>query len=107
VPLQLGERTAVLTGVVTVDEAEPLAGWLRTRGSTRTPARIDLGECSHLHTAVFQALLAARAQISVLPVDPFLQTWAASVFERAPDVGSDTRSLGDEVSSHNVQKGVI
>ena len=70
-PLQLGRRTAVLSGTVTVDEAEPLATWLRSTGE----ARVDLGSCDHLHTAALQALLAAGAKVSVPPADAFLRTW--------------------------------
>jgi hypothetical protein len=67
-PLELGERTAVLSGAVSVDEAEPLAEWLR-----RTPSpAVDLARCVHLHTAALQALLAADVTVTVAPADGFL-----------------------------------
>jgi hypothetical protein len=84
VPLQLGSRTAVLTGVVTAEDAEPLAAWLRTRGTARTPGRVNLGACTHVHTAVLQVLLAARVELSVPPVDPFLRDRIAPALEPAP-----------------------
>ncbi|NHC46767.1 hypothetical protein [Motilibacter aurantiacus] len=78
-PLQLGSRTAVLEGVLTVEEAEPLAAWLR-----ETPgARVNLRNCTHLHTAGLQALLAARVKVSVPPVDEFLRAWVAPLLERS------------------------
>ncbi|NHC15281.1 hypothetical protein [Motilibacter deserti] len=77
-PLQLGSRTAVLEGTVTVEEAEPLAAWLR---QTAGP-RVNLRDCSHLHTAALQALLAARVKVSVLPADAFLRAWVAPLLER-------------------------
>ena len=83
-PLQLGSRTARLTGVVTVEDAEPLAVWLRARAGARTPARVDLGTCTHLHTAVLQVLLAAHVQVTVPPVDPFLRDWVAPLLQPAP-----------------------
>lgn len=83
-PLELGSRTAVLTGILTIDDTETLATWLRTRGTAQTPARVHLGACTHLHTAVLQTLLAARVQISVPPADPFLRTWVAPLLEQVP-----------------------
>ncbi len=69
-PLELRDRLATLSGVVTVDEVEPLVGWLRT-----TPkARINLRNCNHLHTAAIQALLLFQPKISVAPLDSFLAT---------------------------------
>lgn len=67
-PLQLGSRTAVLDGIVTVEDAEPLTAWLRV---TPRP-RVNLRDCTHLHTAALQALLVAGARISVPPLDGFL-----------------------------------
>jgi hypothetical protein len=78
VSLQLGSRTAVLEGVVTVEDAEPLAAWLR-----RTSApRVNLRRCTHVHTAVLQCLLAGRVTVSVAPTDPFLKTWVLPLVER-------------------------
>lgn len=83
-PLQLGSRTAILAGVVTVEDTESLATWLRTRGSSRTPARVNLAAATHLHTSVLQALMAGRVQVSVPPTDPFLQTWVAPLLAPTP-----------------------
>ena len=75
-PLRLGDRTAVLDGVITVEDAEPLTQWLRA-----TPAaEVDLRDCAHLHTAAVQALLVARATVTVLPEDPFLRQWVVPAF---------------------------
>ncbi len=72
-PLELRDRTAVLTGVVTVDDVEPLVGWLRT-----TPrARVGLRGCTHLHTGVLQALLVFRPKVTADPADPFLSAHVA------------------------------
>ncbi len=70
-PLMLGSRTAVLEGAVTVEEAEPLAAWLRETSG----ARVNLRKCTHLHTAVLQSLLASGVKVSIPPADPFLRTW--------------------------------
>lgn len=84
VPLQLGSRTVVLTGIVTVDETESLAGWLRTRSSAQTPARVHLGACTHLHTAALQALMSARVQVSAAPADLFLRAWLSPLLDEVP-----------------------
>jgi hypothetical protein len=68
VPLTLDDRTATLTGFVTVDDAETFVAWLRR---TTEPA-VDLHDCVRIHTAVFQAILAFRPIIAVGPEDTFL-----------------------------------
>jgi hypothetical protein len=70
-PLQLLEQTAVLTGHISVEDAEPLTEWLR---QTEDPA-VDLGGCAHVHTAALQSLLSARPRIAVMPADDFLLAW--------------------------------
>ncbi|GAA0551300.1 hypothetical protein GCM10010172_36970 [Paractinoplanes ferrugineus] len=67
-PLELGEGTATLIGVVTVDEVEELAGWLRAT----TRPKVNLRRCNHLHTGAFQALLLFRPKVSAAPTDSFL-----------------------------------
>ena len=65
------ETVATLTDVVGVDDAEPLAQWLRT---TLRP-RVKLAGCTHLHTSALQALLAAQPTIASALTDPFLARW--------------------------------
>ena len=67
-PLELLDNTCTLTGVVTVDEVEPLAAWLRT---TPKP-RVNLRKCNHLHTGALQAMLLFRPKVSAAPADAFL-----------------------------------
>jgi hypothetical protein len=82
--VKLGKRTAVLVGDVSVEEVEPLTQWLR---KTPLPA-VDLSQCTHLHTAALQALLAADAILAVPPADPFLAAWAAPLLRRQPARGT-------------------
>jgi hypothetical protein len=100
VPLQLGSRTAILAGVVTIDDTEALAMWLRTRGRARTPALVNLGAATHLHTAVLQTLMVGRVQVSVPPTDPFLQAWVApllaSVSVELPGSQADENTKEDQ-----------
>jgi hypothetical protein len=63
---------------VSVEDAEPLANWLR-----QTPGgAVDLGACTHLHTAALQALASARPRIAVAPTDHFLLTWIVPLLTR-------------------------
>jgi hypothetical protein len=70
-PVTVSERSVTLSGVVSVEDTEPLAQWLRAtpRGSVR------MGGVTHLHTAALQVLLAARPRLAVPPADPFLARW--------------------------------
>ncbi|WP_432574009.1 hypothetical protein [Kineococcus sp. SYSU DK005] len=84
-PLHFAEGTAVLTGTVVVDEAEPLAAWLR---ATDAPV-VDLAGCDHLHTAALQALLAAGVKVSAPPADAFLRAWVLPMLVPAPAEEAD------------------
>ncbi|WP_432544311.1 hypothetical protein [Kineococcus sp. SYSU DK002] len=79
-PLHFAENTAVLSGAVVVDDAEPLAAWLR---ATPDP-HADLAGCRHLHTAALQALLAARVKVGAAPADEFLRVWVLPLLQAAP-----------------------
>ena len=67
-PLELHDDSATLVGVVTVDEVEQLAGWLR---AARRP-KVSLRRCNHLHTGALQALLLFQPRITSSPTDAFL-----------------------------------
>ncbi|WP_432546562.1 hypothetical protein [Kineococcus sp. SYSU DK004] len=93
-PLHFAESTAVLSGTVTVDEAEPLAGWLRQNPG----AQLDLASCDHLHTAALQAVLAARVKVCAAPADPFLRAWVLPLLAAAPDVPAPHPVVLEEVA---------
>ena len=81
------ESVAVLTGVVTVEDAEPLAQWLR---QTSRPS-IRMAGCTHLHTAALQALMAARPALDDVPTEPFLARWVAPLIAPRPQsTGQET-----------------
>jgi len=85
-PVSCSDAVAVLTGVVTVEDAEPLAQWLRqTPGGT-----VRWAGCTHLHSAALQALMAARPTLDDVPTEPFLARWVAPLISPQP------RSLGQE-----------
>ncbi|MGA2926816.1 MAG: hypothetical protein ABSG43_12620 [Solirubrobacteraceae bacterium] len=80
-PLQLTDHIAILAGNISVEDAEPLANWLRQTNDRA----VDLGACTHLHTAALQALASARARIAVTPGDAFLAKWIVPLLTPTPD----------------------
>lgn len=82
-PIRFEGATARFDGACTVDEAVPLLEWLEAAEAPR----VDLGGCTGLHTALLQALMAARAAVAVEPEDGFLKTWIVPLLPRA-DVSS-------------------
>ncbi|MDR3517427.1 MAG: hypothetical protein P4M00_16605 [Azospirillaceae bacterium] len=67
-PFSFAKNTATAETLCTVEDALPLLEYLQSHRG----AKVDLGPCRHLHTAVLQVLLAARPKITVLPQDPVL-----------------------------------
>ena len=66
--------TIVLDGHCPVEEAEPLLQFLQA-----TPAAcLDWRQCTHLHTAVLQVILAARPPLIGPCGDAWVQRWVAA-----------------------------
>jgi hypothetical protein len=74
-PFQFTKNTATAGDSCTVEDAMPLLEYLM---SHRT-ARVDLGQCANLHTAVLQVLLAAKPKIIALPHEAFLARWLSQI----------------------------
>jgi phosphoglycolate phosphatase-like HAD superfamily hydrolase len=78
-PIEYTDDAARFTGLAAVDEAENLLEHLQ-----RHPRLgVDLGACTHLHTANLQVLLATGAAISVWPKDEGLRTWLGWAFTQS------------------------
>lgn len=75
-PIRLLKTRAVFTGEVRVEEADALQAWL----GERPGRRVELAQCTHLHPASLQVLLAARVRPAKLPADPALAAWLAPLF---------------------------
>lgn len=72
--MQLNKKIAVLSDVITVEDAEPLLQWLQEHPK----GRVDLSGCTHIHAASLQALMAARPAIAAWPADAGLAAWVKS-----------------------------
>ena len=76
-PIGYKKNQAILTGTVSVEEAEGLLEWLLKKPS----AQVDLSGCTHLHPANLQVLMAAGCSIGALPRESGLAAWVASALE--------------------------
>lgn len=74
-PIVYKKQRAVLKDTVDLEVAEDLFAWLQKnpKGS------IDLANCTHLHTAVLQVLVALRPTIAIWPKDEALRAWVQPV----------------------------
>jgi hypothetical protein len=70
-PLEFRRSEVCLSGSCTAEEALDLAEWL----AKRKRPKANLAECTHMHSALLQTLLAYKPQISAPPADAFLATW--------------------------------
>ena len=78
-PIEYKKKQAFLLDIVTVDEAEGLREWLQSKPG----ARIDLSQCSHLHPANLQVLMAAACRVSAWPQDVELRAWLETALTAA------------------------
>lgn len=70
-PIQFMENVACFTEVCTVEEAELLLQWLQDQPG----GKVKLKECTHIHTAIVQVMLAAKVIVMLPPTDPDLARW--------------------------------
>lgn len=70
-----GDHGMALSGHCTVEDAEQLFGWLLENRD----GALDLGEVTHLHTAVLQAIAATQNPIARAPTDPFMRDLVAQL----------------------------
>ena len=77
-PIRFVKQTAYLEEVCTVEDAEPLLDWLQRhrKGS------VNLKQCSHLHAAVLQVLMATAPKISAPPPEGFLREHVLPALQR-------------------------
>jgi hypothetical protein len=92
VPVQLSDHTATLAGVVTVDDAEPFTAWLR---ATTEPS-VDLRDCTRLHTAVFQAILAFEPTVTAGPSEIFLAGYVLPMLRSEQATARDALEADDD-----------
>ena len=70
-PIEFKRGRAVFYEVVGVEEAELLLEALQRKPQTR----VELADCTHLHTANLQVLMAAHPVIASWPANSELRGW--------------------------------
>jgi hypothetical protein len=65
-------------GIVGVEDAEALLAWL----SEHPQATLDLADCTHIHAADLQVLMAAALTVAEWPHDAALAVWLKSALSR-------------------------
>jgi hypothetical protein len=70
-PIAYLDNRVVCAAVVSVEEADALQTWLQTRAD----ATLDLTDCTHVHPANLQVLLAAGTRVHAWPADAALRAW--------------------------------
>ncbi|CDH46876.1 MAG: hypothetical protein IPL59_00650 [Candidatus Competibacteraceae bacterium] len=76
-PIHFMKNVACFKEVCTVEEAELLLQWLQDQPR----GKVKLKECTHVHTAIVQVLLAARVMVTLPPADPDLARWLMPVLQ--------------------------
>jgi len=74
------KNRVVFSEVAGAEEAEGLLEWL----SKHPKGKIDLKECSHLHPANLQVLMAVGCAAYVAPGDAGLAAWVATALRPRP-----------------------
>ena len=65
------KNKAIFDGNASVEEAEDLLQWRQSHPT----GELDLADCTHLHAAVLQVLMAAPVAVQVWPQDDDLTVW--------------------------------
>ena len=70
-PVEFKNNTAILTDLVSIEDADALFNWLLERKKPK----MDLSELSHIHTACLQLLLVFKPEIIAYPEQEDLKYW--------------------------------
>jgi len=77
-PIAYKKTVAVFDGVCAVEDAETLCNWLEEHPK----GKLNLKECTHLHSAIFEVLMKMQPTASALPKDEALAAWVAPFVKR-------------------------
>lgn len=77
-PLKITRGRCVLSGAATIEDAEPLVGWL----AGHPEKAVDISAATYLHTAVLQVIAASGFRMKGEPADRFSAEAIASLKNR-------------------------
>lgn len=73
------KNRAIFDGNVSVEEAEDLLQWRQSHPD----GEVDLADCTHLHAAVLQVLMAAPVAVPAWPQNEDLTVWLRAALTTA------------------------
>jgi hypothetical protein len=79
-PIRYDGATVYCEAECMVEEALPLLEYLRTHWG----AKVDMTDCSYVHTAVLQVLAAAAQEDLIPPASPEMASWVGAILAAAP-----------------------
>lgn len=72
------KKVALFTDAISIEDAEILLEWLK-----KTPkSQLDLSQCTHMHAAILQVLMAVNPIIAAWPQAENLRTWLEPAFNQ-------------------------
>lgn len=83
--IEYTENRAIFQNIVNVDEAETLLVWLQKKKEVQ----IDFSDCTSLHPATLQVVMAVNPKIFAWPKDTSLSLWIKSAFEDCDEGGNN------------------
>lgn len=78
--MRFKDKKVILSDTVSVEDAEALLAWLQGKKN----ARVVLADCTHLHPANLQVLMAAGVQVNAWPADSALALWLQTALSPTP-----------------------
>ncbi len=75
--IEYKKSLAVFTDFIDVEEAEALLEWLLKNPKSK----INLADCTHIHTSSLQVLMAIKPTVSAPPKDENLQLWLSTLLK--------------------------
>jgi hypothetical protein len=70
-PITYRRKTVFFQSMVTVEDAEDLLQWIQKNPQ----GEVNLYDCTHLHTANLQVLMATRIAVVAWPKDAAFKNW--------------------------------
>ena len=71
------KTSAVFESLVSVEDAEDLLQWIQKNPQ----GNVDLSDCTHLHAATLQVLMATRIAVVAWPKDTVFKCWLTSALK--------------------------
>ena len=78
-PVIIHEKSVILDGVCTTEDAEPLMQWLLAHPG----GKVQLKDCTNMHSSVLQSLMAGQVQCVDWTADSNLTAWLVTALQKS------------------------